>query len=354
MNQPATRLRKAVLSALHYSGADSMIAPFTRGIGAIFRLHHVFPDTDGAVEPNHIMKVTPHFLEQVIHQVRVAGFDIVSLDDAHFRMLEGYYDKPFVCFTFDDGNRDTYEHAYPVFQRYELPFAVYVPTDFPDGHGDLWWLALETVVFQVDGLDVKIEGTQRRFKCTTPAEKSAAFASIYGWLRSINEDDARAYVHDMCANAGVESRALCSEVMMTWDEIRQMAVDPRVTIGAQTRRHYALAKLTLAEARAEIEESVRRITRETGGPCRHFSYPYGDETSAGPREFDIVREMGLKTGVTTRNGLIRREHGDKLTALPRLTLRGDYQHPRYVKVLLSGVTFAFTQLMQAGSSRPHP
>jgi hypothetical protein len=97
MNKPATRLRKAVLSALHYSGADSMIAPFTRGIGAIFRLHHVFPDTDGAVEPNHIMKLTPHFLEQVIHQVRVARFHMVSLDAAPSRRCDGYYDSSCVC-----------------------------------------------------------------------------------------------------------------------------------------------------------------------------------------------------------------------------------------------------------------
>ena len=86
----------------------------------------------------------------------------------------------------------------------------------------------------------------------------------------------------------------------------ELADDPLVTIGAHTRRHYALAKLTLADARAEIDESVRRIEREIGQPCRHFSYPYGDETSAGQREFDLAKELGIKTGVTTRKGLIHR------------------------------------------------
>jgi peptidoglycan/xylan/chitin deacetylase (PgdA/CDA1 family) len=142
--------------------------------------------------------------------------------------------------------------------------------------------------------------------------------------------------------------------MMTWAEIRQMAADPLVTIGAHTRRHYALAKLTLAEARAEIEESVKRIERELGRPCRHFSYPYGDEASAGPREFEIARELGLKTAVTTRKGLIHRQHACELTALPRVSLNGDYQNPRYVKVLLSGAPFAFFNLVQKATSRPSP
>ena len=76
-----TRFLKAALSALHYSGADSMIAPLTRGIGAIFMLHHVRPEKPNSFEPNRILKVTPDFLEQVIGQVRASGFEIVSLDE---------------------------------------------------------------------------------------------------------------------------------------------------------------------------------------------------------------------------------------------------------------------------------
>ena len=82
-------------------------------------------------------------------------------------------------------------------------------------------------------------------------------------------------------------------------------------------------------------------------PCRHFSYPYGDEASAGQREYDLVRELGLKTGMTTRKGLIHARHTCALTALPSISLSGD-QNPRYVKVLLSGVPFAFDSLGQRG------
>ena len=164
MSQGARRLRKVALSALHYSGADSVIAPFTRGVGAILTLHHVAPDKPGAFEPNRDLKVTPEFIVQVIQQVRAAGFEIVSLDEAHFRLVEGEYGRPFVCFAFDDGYRDLIEHAYPIFQRYDLPFAFYVATDYPGGHGELWWLALERVIIKVGALDVKIDGSQRRLQ----------------------------------------------------------------------------------------------------------------------------------------------------------------------------------------------
>jgi peptidoglycan/xylan/chitin deacetylase (PgdA/CDA1 family) len=91
-----------------------------------------------------------------------------------------------------------------------------------------------------------------------------------------------------------------------------------------------------------MADSVARVAKELGKPVRHFSYPYGDEGSAGSREFEIARDLGLETAVTTRKGVIRRAHADAMTALPRLSLNGDYQDSRYVKVLLSGLPFALS------------
>jgi peptidoglycan/xylan/chitin deacetylase (PgdA/CDA1 family) len=346
MSRRTTNVMKAVLSTMHFSGADSMIAPLTRGIGAVLMLHQVRPEKPGKFEPTRILKVTPQFLEATLSQVRRSGFDVISLDEAHFRLIEGEFRNPFVCFTFEDGYRDTLEYVYPIFQRHGLPFAVYVPTDYPDGRGDLWWLALERVIVSVADLSVKIDGAARRLSCASPAEKDAAYHIVYRWLRSIGEADARTFVQELCAGIDFDPASLCVELMMTWPEIRQLATDPLVTIGAHTRRHYALAKLSYAEAHVEIEESLRRIERETATPCRHFSFPYGDAESTGPREFAIARELGLKTAVTGREGLIHARHACEPTALPRVSLNGDYQKARYVKVLLSGAPFAFFNLMQ--------
>ena len=40
-----------------------------------------------------------------------------------------------------------------------------------------------------------------------------------------------------------------------------------------------------------------------------------------------------------------------MTALPSISLSGEYQHPRYVKVALSGAPFAFSGLTQKGTSQ---
>jgi peptidoglycan/xylan/chitin deacetylase (PgdA/CDA1 family) len=353
MSRRSTTLLKGLLSALHFSGADRLVAPLTRGVGAIFTLHHVHAEPPAAFEPNRILRVTPQFLELAIAQICDSGFEIVSLDEAHFRLLEGDC-RPFACLTFDDGYRDNLEVAYPIFKRHNLPFAVYICTDFADGRGDLWWLALEKAIGRADSLCLRIDGSERRWRTTNVAEKDAAFHAIYWRLRSIKEDHARALVAELCQATGFDPSGLCAALVMTWDEIRRLAADPLVTIGAHTRRHFALAKLTLPEARDEIAQSLVRIERELGAPCRHLSYPYGDERSAGEREFQLASELAMRTGVTTRKGLIQRRHASALTALPRVSLNGDYQHPRYVKVFLNGAPFAFATRRQRPAAQPAP
>ena len=352
MRRRTTGLMKAALSALHYSGADGMLSPLTGGVGVIFTLHHVRPEKPGDFEPNRILSITPEFLESVVRFVVERGFEVLSLGEVEQRLAEGDFDRPFACFTFDDGYRDNKLYAYPIFRRYGLPFAVYVPTDFPDGNGDLWWLKLEKVVSALTTIEVKMHGAWTSFECRTRVQKEMAFDQIYWWLRSIPETEAREVVADLCRLHGTDVANLCRDLVMNWDEVRDLAADPLVTIGAHTRRHFALAKLSASEAQLEIAESVQRLEAELGRPCRHFSFPYGDEGSAGPREFEMVRELGLKTAVTTRKGLIHARHSKRLTSLPRLSLNGEFQKQRYIKVMLTGAPFAIWNMARKLTLRP--
>ena len=80
----------------------------------------------------------------------------------------------FVCLTFDDGYRDLLQWAYPILKEAEVPFAVYVPTSFPDRIGELWWLALEAVIARNDHIGLQIDGRNRTFDCATVAAKRVA------------------------------------------------------------------------------------------------------------------------------------------------------------------------------------
>lgn len=63
MSRRSTKLLKAALAAVHYSGAENILAPFTKGAGVIFMLHQVRPDPPQDFAPSRILRVTPDFLD---------------------------------------------------------------------------------------------------------------------------------------------------------------------------------------------------------------------------------------------------------------------------------------------------
>ena len=93
----------------------------------------------------------------------------------------------------------------------------------------------------------------------------------------------------------------------------KLAADPLVTIGAHTVNHVMLAKVTEKSPWSEMEMSRSVIAAALGLIPDHLSYPVGDPTSAGPREFRLASELGFKTAVTTRPGVIFPEHHVHLT-----------------------------------------
>ena len=329
------------LETLYFSGAYHMMRPFVAGVGVILTLHHVRPARPDRFQPNRLLEVTPRFLEDVLCYLRSADLDLISLDEMHRRMSEGDFRQRFVCITIDDGYRDTLHWAYPILRRHEAPFAVYIPTSFPDRLGELWWLALEAVVARNTQISLLIDGREQILDCGTVAEKRELFDALYGWVRSLaTEDELRRVVRDLCARYRVDVAAFCDELCMGWAELAKLAADPLVTIGAHTVNHVMLAKVPERTARSEMDMSRSVIEASLGVRPAHLSYPVGDRTSAGPREFRIAAELGFKTAVTTRPGVLFPSHRQHLTALPRVSLNGEHQQLRYARVLVSGAATA--------------
>lgn len=340
MNRRKTAVFKAGLDTLYHTRAYRALAPYTSGIGVIFTLHNVLPGEPADFSPNRILTVTPDFLDAAIVRIRAAGLDIVSLDEARERVCAGGQARRFACLTIDDGYRDNIDHAYPVLKRHEAPVAIYVATCMPDGTAELWWLALEYAIAASDRIEVPTGEGVRTLACDTVERKYDTYECAYWQLRGMNEPDKRAAARLIAERAGIDMGEVVRSLALTWEEVGRLARDPLVTIGAHSVTHPALARLTEAQAEFEMAESRRLIGAHTGHRPRHFAYPYGDSGSAGAREFALAARLGFSTAVTTRPGVLFADHVDHLTALPRVSLNGDYQSLRYLDLFLSGAPFA--------------
>lgn len=338
------KIYQSVLDGLYASGLGRLAAPVTRGQGCIFTLHQVRPGEAGPFSPNSILRVTPAFLEQTIRIVLDEGYDVISLDEVPARLRAPVSDsRPFVVFTFDDGYRDNRDHALPIFEKYNIPMTLYIVSDYSSHQGELWWLALEEIIAAHEKVEDPIkEGLIH--ECGTVEQKYTAFDHIYWQLRHADQPWQRQIIRKMAATHGYDIEALTAREIMSWEELRELDKHPLVHLAAHTKSHYALAHLSPAEARHEVEEGLRVMEKELGFSPKHFSYPYGDRQSADQRDFALLKELGFETAVTTRKGVLHQAHQEHLTALPRISLNGEYQKRRYVELFLTGLPFRLNNL----------
>jgi peptidoglycan/xylan/chitin deacetylase (PgdA/CDA1 family) len=329
-----------VLDGMYYSGVYHLMAPKTAGSGVVFMLHRVRPaPTDGGFAPNRILEITPRFLDDVLARLRRRRIDVVTLDEA-VRRLGDPSAKRFAAFTFDDGYADNLETALPVFEKHGAPFTVYVATGLLDGTADIWWLILEQAIGGLERVRTRIGEAAFDLPARTSAEKQAAWDAIYWPLRDLTIPGRRAVVDALADEAGVGGHHVYGKVALTWDQVRAHAAHPLVEFGAHTIDHFPLRALDAGTARHEIHEGRNRLEAKLGRPVRHFAYPYGDPESAGARDFEMAHDEGFATAVTTRPGPLFPRHAEKLHALPRVSLNGNYQSLRYVDLFLSGAPFA--------------
>jgi peptidoglycan/xylan/chitin deacetylase (PgdA/CDA1 family) len=343
MKQFRNNVIRAGLEALYFSGAHYLLRPIFAGVGAIFMLHHVRPPRDAAFQPNRHLEVTPEFLRAMLAHLRASDVDIVTMDEVHQRLIERNFSRRFAAFTLDDGYRDNRDYALPLMRQFDAPFTAFIASDFAEGSGQLWWIALEMVIAKANSIEAEIGGTPVRLDTTTPAAKRAAFDRLHGWLRGLpGEHDIAREIAAMCARHGVDQTAICRELCLSWEELKPFAADPLIAIGAHTITHCNLARQSEEIALDEMATSRVRIESALQCPVVHLAYPYGDKIAAGAREFALARTAGFKTAVTTRPGMIFSESASHLTALPRVSLDGNYQDARILPVLTSGAATAMS------------
>jgi peptidoglycan/xylan/chitin deacetylase (PgdA/CDA1 family) len=228
---------RGMFEVLAVTRLTAVLRRLSRARGVIFTLHRVLPDEPADFSPNKILQVKPDFLEYAIKRVRALGFDIVDLDEALRRVEADFHVRRFVVFTFDDAYRDNLKYALPILRRQQCPFTLYVPTAFVDGVGEIWWQALEDIVSAQEALAVESNGGTDYVPTATMAEKHAAYDMLYARMREMPEPDRVALIRDLAGKYGYDLEARCSDLIVSWAELRTFARDQLCTIGAHTVHH---------------------------------------------------------------------------------------------------------------------
>lgn len=266
-------------------------------LGEILMLHRVTNDRSILAE-NRILEVTPGFLEATILKYKSQGYRIVSLDDVFEQIiLKKKVKGKFVCFTLDDGYKDNYETAYPVFKKYDCPFTIFITTDFPDKKGLLWWYQLENILLKTDKLKLA-DGSI--YACTTAEEKNKTFRTIREKIFSLQPDNMQQTLQKLFGEEFPYDEM--NKYSLSWANIKELAREPLCTIASHTVSHPALDALPESCVRAQLEDSKKKLEAAISKPVKYLAYPYGRYNN---KVAAMAAEYGYNMAVLANGGLVR-------------------------------------------------
>ena len=312
-------LIKNIWPLLYNTRSHLISRPIYSGIGSILMFHRVCPTEERMrIQGNSGMEVTPQYLESLIQYLLKLNYDIISLDSVYERLEKGHTGKKFIAFTFDDGYYDNLLHAFPILKKYNIPFTIYVATNYPDGRLTPWWYPLEELILKNDRLEFKEDGQFKNFICKTLPDKEVTFHNIRTLLMGGPHADLLTRVNNFFDNFNVDLYEATKGYMLNWDQIKELNREEIVNFGAHTLNHLALNRLSKNNATDEILNSKQRLESELQNKVDHFSYPFGSSEEVNEREFSIAKQCGFKTSTTARWGNIFKKHKDHQECLPRI------------------------------------
>lgn len=248
------------------------------------------------LDPNLISATPEAFDEQMkylstFYQV-IALEDVISaLDTANYKKLP----PRAVVITFDDAYFDFAEHAWPTLRRYGIPATLFVPTAYPDQpERTFWW----------DNIYNAIQNSVHENNLDTPigllslskASRAQTYKQLKNYLKTLQHAEMIKIVKQLCDELGVAPK---TNSVLGWDALRKLASEG-VSLGAHSRTHPLMNRVTLEIAQDEAVGSWRDLEQKIGSALPIFAYPsggYSDEVAS------MLGQQGFKLAFTTSRGI---------------------------------------------------
>jgi len=219
--------------------------------------------------------------------------------------------RPLLAITVDDGYRDFYKHAFPVFREMGVPATVFVTAGFVEHRAWLWPDAIHYLLFHGPAGCSSLDFEGRWFSVDLTSEDAR---------RDTWDTLATAVLYDTAARGRLldalqrhvglilPERTPAEYEAMTWDEVRAIS-DGGIEVGGHTWSHAFLPDLPPAALEQELVGAKQLLESKTGRRVTSFAYPNGQAQDAPAPLVEAVRRAGYEcatvatppVGETTRD-----------------------------------------------------
>jgi len=203
-------------------------------------------------------------------------YQIVSLESLSATAGESGRTK--IAITFDDGYYCVYKYAYPILKKLAIPATVFIAASLTENNTPVW----------TDLVDCYLK--ERRNKLLGFPDKNT--------LKTLPDAQRLEVLKKMSEKITLPANIQSALQMCSWNEIREMSKN-NITFGGHTMTHPILSKISLEQAKYEIQESKKIIESKINKPVNTFAYPNGQPDDFNPEIKQIVKNAGYKLACST-------------------------------------------------------
>src|SRR5712692_2391005 len=311
------KFKQATLRSLKTSGVSTLVqnSRWRRQRLLILAYHGV--STDDQHLWNGSMYMAPEMFRARLETIAKSGCAVLPLAEAITRLYANDLPDRSVAITFDDGNFDFKESAFPLLKEFGFPATLYLTTFYSHYNKPIFGIFCEYLLWKGrnETLDLKtITGRDAKIELSSAAERAAAFDEIERHVRAqrLSAEEKTALAEMLARQLKLDYDALIEKRVMHLlapEEVMRLAA-AGADIQLHTHRHRAPLDRELFLR--EIEDNRQRIQAMTGLRPAHFCYPSGVYDH---RFLPWLQEAGIVSATTCETGFASRSSNQLL--LPR-------------------------------------
>ena len=245
---------------------------YTRNSATVFMLHRI--DAAGDCDGHSL---TPGILADHFRYLKQHRYNILSLNEYVQALLNHKDTFKTIVFTVDDGYRDFYLNAFPVFREFSYPATVFVTSDFVERKLFFWWDAIEYALSKATSreIDLGFMG-QGKKPIVTPRQRDDVAARITRHCKKLPNVDKLKLIDQLVDKLGVDISNQPDENYepLRWEEIQEMSKH-KIDFHPHTKTHPIMSRVSLEQKREEVRVSKELIESKLNTRANIFCYPNG-------------------------------------------------------------------------------
>ncbi|MDX9763246.1 MAG: polysaccharide deacetylase family protein [Desulfomonilia bacterium] len=336
---PRLFIKNIIAGLLYYSCLLNMLSiKKLSGRGFVLMYHRIVRSREqykNLIQPG--MFVAEETFEKHIAFLK-KKFSIITLDEMVRRIDRGQSVNRCCSITFDDGWKDTYEAAFPILKKYQVPASIFLATGYIGTDKWFWPEELNRclrMLFDMRSNHLETGNILKQLNIDLHENKgknrTELINDVIERVKGYHPDQRELLMKRL---RGIFPDSSRERLLMNWDEVSQMHESGLASFGAHTVNHVYLDQMEAEAIRYEICLSKQMIENHLGVPATLFAYPNGNYTASN---IAMLEQNNILGAVTTRRGYV--DKNTPLLEMPRIAMHDDVS--RTIPLFFSRLLFSF-------------